>query len=52
MVPQPDYLEKTLGYFREPKTAIVQLPQEFYNTDSIQHVPSPVMATSDTLPVF
>jgi cellulose synthase (UDP-forming) len=38
MVPQPDYLEKTLGYFRDPKTAIVQLPQEFYNTDSVQHV--------------
>lgn len=38
MVPQPDYLEKTLGYFSDPKTAIVQLPQEFYNTDSVQHV--------------
>ncbi len=38
MVPQPDYLEKTLGYFRDSKTAIVQLPQEFYNTDSVQHV--------------
>lgn len=38
MVPQPDYLEKTLGYFTDPKTAIVQLPQEFYNTDSVQHM--------------
>ncbi len=38
MVPQPDYLEKTLGYFSDPKTAIVQLPQEFYNTDSVQHI--------------
>lgn len=37
MVPQPDFLEKTLGYFRDNKTAIVQLPQEFYNLDSIQH---------------
>jgi cellulose synthase (UDP-forming) len=37
MVPQPDFLVKTLGYFRDKKTAIVQLPQEFYNLDSIQH---------------
>ncbi len=37
MVPQPDLLEKTLGYFRDKKTAIVQLPQEFYNFDSMQH---------------
>jgi cellulose synthase (UDP-forming) len=37
MVPQPDFLEKTLGYFKDSKTAIVQLPQEFYNTDSMQH---------------
>ncbi len=37
MVPQPEILEKTLGYFREEKVAIVQLPQEFYNLDSMQH---------------
>ena len=37
MVPQPDFLEKTLGYFDDKKTAIVQLPQEFYNLDSMQH---------------
>ena len=37
MVPQPDYLERTLGYFRDEKLALVQLPQEFYNKDSIQH---------------
>ena len=37
MVPQPDFLEKTLGYFRDEKTAIVQMPQEFYNLDSMQH---------------
>lgn len=40
MVPQPDFLEKTLGYFRDPKTAIVQMPQEFYNLDSMQHTKS------------
>lgn len=37
MVPQPDFIEKTLGYFSNSKTAIVQLPQEFYNLDSVQH---------------
>ena len=37
MVPQPDFLEKTLGYFKKRRTAIVQLPQEFYNLDSMQH---------------
>ncbi|GIW05689.1 MAG: UDP-glucose-beta-D-glucan glucosyltransferase [Dehalococcoidia bacterium] len=36
-VPQPDLLEKTLGYFVDPKVAFVQLPQEFYNQDSVQH---------------
>ncbi|WP_050753672.1 glycosyltransferase [Pseudobacteroides cellulosolvens] len=38
MVPQPDLIEKTLGYFNDPKTAIVQMPQEFYNLDSVQHL--------------
>jgi len=37
MVPQPDMLEKTLGFFIDEKTAAVQLPQEFYNLDSMQH---------------
>lgn len=37
MVPQPDYLDRTLGYFTDEKLAFVQLPQEFYNQDSIQH---------------
>ncbi|HLG50167.1 MAG TPA: glycosyltransferase [Chloroflexota bacterium] len=36
-VPQPDLLERTLGYFTDPRVAFVQLPQEFYNLDSIQH---------------
>ncbi len=36
-VPQPDLIERTLGYFTDEKVAFVQLPQEFYNTDSIQH---------------
>ncbi len=36
-VPQPDFLEKTLGYFEDEKVAFVQTPQEFYNVDSFQH---------------
>jgi len=37
MIPQPDYLEKVTGYFRDEKVAIVQMPQEFYNIDSVQY---------------
>ncbi len=37
MVPQPTYLDRTLGYFQDEKLALIQLPQEFYNQDSIQH---------------
>lgn len=37
MIPQPDFLEKTLGYFNDEKVSIVQLPQEFYNIDSVQY---------------
>ncbi|HET7037008.1 MAG TPA: glycosyltransferase family 2 protein [Thermomicrobiaceae bacterium] len=36
-VPQPDFVDKTLGYFVDERVALVQLPQEFYNADSIQH---------------
>jgi cellulose synthase (UDP-forming) len=34
----PDLLERTLGYFHDERLAFVQLPQAFYNVDSIQHV--------------
>jgi len=37
MVPQPEYLDRTLGYFEDEKIALIQLPQEFYNWDSVQH---------------
>jgi len=37
MVPQPDLLEKALGYFVDSRVAIVQFPQEFYNLNSLQH---------------
>lgn len=37
-VPQPDFLDRTLGYFVDERVALVQTPQEFYNQDSVQHV--------------
>lgn len=37
MTPQSEYLDRTLGYFEDEKLALIQLPQEFYNSDSIQH---------------
>jgi cellulose synthase (UDP-forming) len=39
MVPQPDLLDQTLGYFADERVAVVQCPQEFYNLDSVQHAP-------------
>ena len=40
MVPQPDFLDQTLGYFIDERVALVQCPQEFYNLDSVQHAAS------------
>ncbi len=31
------FLTHTLGYFRDPKVAVVQTPQDFYNLDSFEH---------------
>ncbi len=36
-VPLPNFIDRTIGYFRDEKVAFVQTPQEFYNTDSFQH---------------
>jgi cellulose synthase (UDP-forming) len=36
-VPQPNFLMHTLGYFDDPKIAVVQTPQDFYNEDSFEH---------------
>src|SRR5579875_3875228 len=36
-VPQPDFLDRTLGYFVDERVGLVQLPQEYYNLDSVQH---------------
>lgn len=34
----PEFLDKTLGYFEDPKVAFVQTPQEYYNFESYQHI--------------
>jgi cellulose synthase (UDP-forming) len=36
-VVRPDFLHHTLGYFDDPKVAVVQTPQDFYNLDSFEH---------------
>ncbi|HEY7467728.1 MAG TPA: glycosyltransferase [Dehalococcoidia bacterium] len=33
----PDFLRHTLCYFDDPAVAVVQTPQDFYNTDSFEH---------------
>jgi cellulose synthase (UDP-forming) len=37
-VPHPDIIDRMLGYFEDPKVALVQAPQDFYNVDSFTHV--------------
>ena len=37
-VASPDFLANTLGYFDDPKVALVQTPQDFYNQHSFEHV--------------
>jgi cellulose synthase (UDP-forming) len=34
----PRMLDRLLGYFSDPRVAIVQSPHDFYNTDSFTHV--------------
>jgi cellulose synthase (UDP-forming) len=36
-VPMPDALDAVVGYFDEPKMALVQTPHDFFNHDSAQH---------------
>jgi cellulose synthase (UDP-forming) len=36
-VPLPDALDTLVGYFENPKVALVQTPHDFSNHDSIQH---------------
>ena len=35
--PRADFLVRTLGFFRDPKVALVQVPQRYHNLDSPQH---------------
>jgi cellulose synthase/poly-beta-1,6-N-acetylglucosamine synthase-like glycosyltransferase len=37
-VPDRDFLTRTIGYFTDPRVAIVQTPQDFYNVDSFEHL--------------
>jgi cellulose synthase (UDP-forming) len=37
-VPHPAIIDRMLGYFEDPKVALVQSPQDFYNVDSFTHV--------------
>ena len=37
-VPAPDIVDHLVGFFRDPKIAIVQTAQDFYNLDSFQHL--------------
>lgn len=36
-VPLPGFLTRLLGYFSDPRVALVQSPQEFYNLNSFEH---------------
>ena len=35
--PRRNFLTATLGFFRDPRVAFVQTPQDFFNLDSFQH---------------
>ncbi|MEL6981600.1 MAG: glycosyltransferase [Actinomycetota bacterium] len=39
-VPTEQFLTQTLPYFADPDVALVQTPQEFYNTESFEHTTS------------
>jgi cellulose synthase (UDP-forming) len=36
-VARPEFLRNTLGYFADPRVALVQTPQDFYNETSFEH---------------
>ena len=38
-VASPNLLRHTLGYFADPRIALVQTPQDFYNVESFEHAP-------------
>ncbi len=39
-VARPGFLRNTLGYFTDPRVALVQTPQDFYNVTSFEHAAS------------
>lgn len=39
-IPSEGFLTDTIGYFDDPGMALVQTPQEFYNTESFEHIGS------------
>lgn len=36
-IAEPRFLEVLMGYFADPKVAMAQTPQDYFNTDSFQH---------------
>lgn len=40
-VPSPELIDELIGFFRDPRVAIVQAAQDFYNLDSFQHQTDP-----------
>jgi cellulose synthase (UDP-forming) len=36
-IPLPDFLDETIGFFNDPRVAVVQGPELFYNVDSFAH---------------
>ena len=36
-VARPGFLTRTVGYFNDPRVALVQTPQDFYNAESFEH---------------
>jgi cellulose synthase (UDP-forming) len=37
-VPLPTLIDETIGFFVDEKVALIQMPQDFYNLDSFQHM--------------
>lgn len=37
MIPKPNFLKNTIGYFADEEVAFVQMPQSFYNDDIYQY---------------
>ncbi|HEX3392037.1 MAG TPA: glycosyltransferase [Solirubrobacteraceae bacterium] len=46
-----DFLTHTLGYFEDPRVALVQTPQDFYNLDSFEHAPNRSWFWRDRRPI-